>query len=138
MIRFNRLQLTSGAFIRMVADVVLLQVALVLALAVRFYVVVNFEDLGERTVPELLSLYQSWYFRAATPLTLLCLLVFYVTGFYTRGESYQSRYKVLVVTQAVSVSFLVYISFVLFFNIYDGQLSFAKSAMLLAWFFSIV
>ena len=138
MIRFNRLQLTSGDFIRMVADVVLLQVALVLALAVRFYVVVNFEDLGERTVPELLSLYQSWYFRAATPLTLLCLLVFYVTGFYTRGESYQSRYKVLVVTQAVSVSFLVYISFVLFFNIYDGQLSFAKSAMLLAWFFSIV
>ncbi len=123
---------------RMVADVVLLQVAIILALVVRFYVVVNFEELGTTTVSELLALYQGWYFRAAPPLTTLCLFVFYVTGFYTRGETYQSRYKILVVTQAVSVSFLVYISTVLFFNVYDGQLSFAKSAMVLAWGISIV
>ncbi|MDG2384220.1 MAG: NAD(P)-dependent oxidoreductase [Pirellulaceae bacterium] len=138
MIKFSQLRLTPGAVMRMVADVVLLQLAIILALVVRFYVVVNFEELGTTTVSELLALYQGWYVRAAAPLTILCLFVFYVTGFYTRGVTYQSRYKVLVVTQAVSVSFLVYISAVLFFNVYDGQLSFAKSAMVLAWGFSIL
>jgi nucleoside-diphosphate-sugar epimerase len=83
-------------------------------------------------------MYQSWYLRTAAPLTLLCLFIFYITGFYTRGETYQSRHKVLVVIRAVSIGFLIYISTVLFFNIYDGRLAFAKAAMLLAWFFSIL
>ncbi len=134
----NQFRLTPGALIRMLADAVLLQVALILALGVRFYFVINFEGLGELTVSELLTLYQSWYFRTSLPLTGLCLLVFYVTGFYTRGETYQSRYKVLVVIQAVSISYLIYISAVLFFSVYDGRLSFAKAAMLLAWGFSIL
>lgn len=122
----------------MVADVILLQVALVLALMVRFYFVVFFEELGDITVGKLLTVYQSWYLRTAFPLTALCLFVFYITGFYTRGETYQSRYKVLVVIQAVSISYLIYISAVLFFNVYDGELAFAKAAMVLAWTFSIV
>ncbi len=136
--RNNRLRVTPGAMIRMVADAILLQIALVLALAARFYVVVSFEGLADLTVSELLALYQSWYLKTAIPLTALCLLVFYLTGFYTRGVTYQSRYKVLVVIQAVSVSFLTYISVVLFFNVHAGKLSFAKSAMLLAWLFSIL
>ena len=82
---------------------------------------VNVEGLGDQTVAELLALYQSWYFNTALPLTALCLFVFYITGFYTRGETYQSRYKVLVVIQAVSISYLIYISTVLFFNVYDGR-----------------
>ena len=138
MLNINRLRLTSGALIRMVADVILLQVALLAALAARFYVVVAFEDLGDKTVSELLLLYQGWYIKTAIPLTALCLFIFYITGFYTRGVTYQSRYKVLVVIQAVSVSYLIYISAILFFDIHNGSLSFAKSAMLLAWLFSIV
>ncbi len=138
MLRIDRLHLTSGAVIRMVADAVLLQVALLLALAARFYTVVAFEDLGGMTVSELLSMYQSWYIKTAIPLTVLCLVVFHLTGFYTRGVTYQSRYKVLVVIQAVSVSYLIYISAILFFDIHNGRLSFAKSAMLLAWLFSII
>jgi nucleoside-diphosphate-sugar epimerase len=136
--RLSRLRLTPGAVIRIIADAVLLQVALVTALALRFYWVVKVEGLGDLTVAELLALYQGWYFNTALPLTALCLLVFYVTGFYTRGETYQSRYKVLVVIQAVSISYLIYISTVLFFNVYDGRLSFAKAAMVLAWGASIV
>ena len=138
MFKVSKLKLTPGAMIRVLADAVLLQFALIAALAVRFYLVVNVEGLGELTVAELLALYQSWYLNTAFPLTALCLLVFYVTGFYTRGETYQSRYKVLVVIQAVSISFLIYISTVLFFNVYDGRLSFAKAAMVLAWGFSIL
>ena len=123
----------------MATDAALLQLSLILALFVRFYFVVNFEGLApDVTVSELLSMYIGWYLRTAIPLTALCLFVFYATGFYTRGESYQSRYKVLVVIQAVSLSYLIYITAVLFFNVYDGKLLFAKAAMLLAWGFSIV
>jgi nucleoside-diphosphate-sugar epimerase len=136
--KLSRLKLTSGAVIRIVADAVLLQVALVIALAVRFYWVVSVQGLGDKTVGELLDMYQGWYLNTAVPLTTLCLLVFYVWGFYTRGETYQSRYKVLVVVEAISVSYLIYISTVLFFNIYGGELSFARAGLVLAWLFSIL
>ena len=122
----------------MIADVALLQLALISALALRFYFVANFEGLEGVTVNELISLYQRWYLTTSLPLTALCLFIFYTTGFYTRGVTYQSRYKVLVVIQAVSVSFLIYICTVLFFNVYDGELSFAKAAMLMAWGISIL
>lgn len=136
---FSGLRLNRGALIRLLADAVLLQVALIAALVVRFYILVHFEGLKPGTDPvELLNRYQHWYLLTTVPLTALCLTVFYLTGFYTRGETYQSRYKVLVVAQAVSFSFLAYISVVLFFGIYGGRLSFAKGAMLLAWGFSIV
>jgi nucleoside-diphosphate-sugar epimerase len=132
------LRLSPGALIRIATDALLLQIALIVALSLRFYVVVSFEDLKSATVAELLDLYQSWYMKTAVPLTSLCLAIFYFTGFYTRGETYQSRYKILVVVQAVSISYLIYISTVLFFSLYDGRLSFAKSAMVLAWGISIV
>jgi nucleoside-diphosphate-sugar epimerase len=137
-LKLARLKLPPGAILRMATDAVLLQIALITALAIRFYVVVSFEELGSVTVAELLDLYQSWYAKTAVPLTALCLAIFYFTGFYTRGETYQSRYKILVVVQAISIAYLIYISAVLFFNLYDGRLSFAKSAMVLAWGISIV
>ena len=112
----------------MAADAVLLQAALLLALVTRFYIALIIQGLPEdMTVQELLSMYQRWYLTTTVPLTLLCLFVFHVVGFYTRGESYQSRYKILVVIQAVSASFLIYIGTIFFFDIYGGRLSFAKA-----------
>ena len=122
----------------MVADVIMLQIALISALAARFYSVITFEGTGQYTVQELLATYQGWYLRTALPLTGLCLLIFSAIGFYTRGPYYQNRYKVLVVIQAVSASFVTYAFIVLFFSIYDGDLAFAKIALALAWFFSIL
>lgn len=134
----NGLRLTPGALIRMFADAILLQVALVAALVVRFYLLVYVEGVEAGTdTAELLNRYQYWYFVTALPLTALCLLIFYLTGIYTRGVTYQSRYKVLWVAQSISICFLIYISVILFFNVYGGRLAFAKGAMLLAWLMSI-
>ena len=41
-------------------------------------------------------------------LTILSLIVFSLSGFYTRGRYYQGKYKVLVVAQAVSLSYLIF------------------------------
>ena len=36
------------------------------------------------------------------------LAIFFASGFYTRGRMYQSRYKVIVVFQAVTASYLTF------------------------------
>jgi nucleoside-diphosphate-sugar epimerase len=126
-----------GVLIRVVADAILIQVSLIGALAVRFYTIIAFQGVGEYTVHQLLQMYQGWYMRTAIPLTALCLMIFSGIGFYTRGPYYQNRYKVLVVIQAVTASFVLYAFIVLFFEIYGGDLAFAKIALALAWLFSI-
>lgn len=41
-------------------------------------------------------------------LTLICLVAFYLSGFYTHGRAYRSRYKALIIFQAVSFSYLLF------------------------------
>jgi nucleoside-diphosphate-sugar epimerase len=41
-------------------------------------------------------------------LSVVCPLVFFWFGFYTKGRAYAGRYKVLVVTQASTLSFLIF------------------------------
>ncbi|MCA9198981.1 MAG: NAD-dependent epimerase/dehydratase family protein, partial [Planctomycetales bacterium] len=137
-IDLQRFRWTRGTLVRMIADAILLQIALISGLSARFYFVIQFQDMGDITIQQLLQTYQLWYARTAAPLTALCLVVFFVTGFYTRGAFYQNRYKVLVVIQTVTASFVLYAFVVLFFGIYGGNLSIAKAALGLAWLFSIV
>ena len=122
----------------MIADAILLQIALISALSARFYFLLTFANLEPDEMPTLLAMYQGWYMRTALPLTAFCLLVFLGIGFYHRGPYYQNRYKVLVVIQAVTASFVLYAFVVLFFNVYGGELEIAKLALAMAWFFSIV
>jgi nucleoside-diphosphate-sugar epimerase len=42
-------------------------------------------------------------------LTLISIVVYSVSGFYSRGRFYQGRFKVLVVFQAVTISYLVFV-----------------------------
>ena len=48
------------------------------------------------------------YAGASWSLTIICLAIFYLTGFYTYGRFYQGRYKALIVLQAVCQSYLIY------------------------------
>lgn len=47
------------------------------------------------------------FFKTLLPFLVLLIAVFWHSGFYTRGRSYQSRYKILVIAQAVSLSYLL-------------------------------
>lgn len=40
--------------------------------------------------------------------TIVALGVFYASGFYTRGRGYSSRYKALIVLQAIAITFLIF------------------------------
>ena len=68
-------------------------------------------------------------------LTSICLLVFALSGFYTKGRAYKGRYKVLVVSQAVSLAYLLF-GFISYFL--GGALHIARAALALAWGVSVV
>jgi nucleoside-diphosphate-sugar epimerase len=124
------LRLTRGMALRMTADALMIQVALATALAFKWLYVVAFDEIGSNA--ELGR--QFWivvgaYLQTAWPLTLMCLVVFYLTGIYTYGRFYQSRYRALVVFKSVGLTFLLYGFGTQFLNIP----SLPRSSLIMAW-----
>jgi len=70
------------------------------------------------------------YLGNAALLTIVSLVVFYLNGFYTYGRAYRSRFKIAIVIQAVSLSFLLF-GFLNYFFL--GQLNLPRGALVLAW-----
>lgn len=120
-------KMLEGA-VRMVADIIMTSVALAIAMLVRYILETRGE--GSRTTYEVLSQYMGEYLHSFWILTTLVLLVAYLSGFYTRGRYYQSRYKALVVVQAVSVSYLIFASLA-FLSL--GAISLPRSVLFMGW-----
>jgi len=92
---------------RIIADAAMTNVALVLALSLRWVWLILVE--ASPAPPSiLLARFIEAYARAAFVLTAIATLVFALNGFYTRGLAYRSRYKALVVVQAVSLVYLIF------------------------------
>ena len=78
--------------LRIFADMALLQVGLIGALVVRYIVVVVFQNpAGDVDLDALFNFYQRSYCQSTVPLTGICLLIFYLNGFYTYSRYYHSR-----------------------------------------------
>ncbi len=97
------------AFVRLAADAILVNLAIVVSLAGRLLWIIG------STRPEvaldfrlILWNYLEVYRNNAWLLTLICLVVFSLSGFYTYGRFYRGRYKVLIVIQAVSLAFIIF------------------------------
>ena len=137
MLRLGTTRITPGMAVRMLADVIMVQAALILALLIRLYIIVAFdpEYVATHTLSPVFRSYLVYYLNASWPISLVCLFTFYITGFYTYGRYYQGRYKLLVVTQAVCLAYLAYGSLSFFFG---GQISFPRVALVLAWLFTIL
>ena len=106
-------RLTPGVLVRMAADSALINAALIGAFTIRFIGTMWLKSIGQIPVKEsfygqLLHKSISAYGSLAPLLTVLGLVVFYASGFYTHGRAYRGRYKSLVVFQAVT---LVYVLF---------------------------
>ena len=129
-------RLTQQVLVRVVADILLLNASALTALVLRFLYLVAFEPAPvDVTYNDLFWALVSNYFHIAWLLTGVCLLVFAVSGFYTRGRAYQGRYKALVVTQAVSLAYLLF-GFIAYFL--GGALDMPRAALVLAWAVSVV
>jgi nucleoside-diphosphate-sugar epimerase len=130
------LRLTRGMVLRMAADALMIQVALATALAFRWLYLVVFLEVGSNAeLGRLFWAFVGAYWQTAWPLTLLCLVVFYLTGIYTYGRFYQSRYRALVMFKSVGLAFLLY-GFGTHFFLNVSPLP--RSSLIMAWAFSTI
>jgi nucleoside-diphosphate-sugar epimerase len=136
MLRLRYFRLTRGVVLRAVADGLMINTALVIALAFNILQQIIFEraDLAPQATSRLLQNCLAVYEHSAWLLTLVCLIVFYGSGFYTFGRAYQGRYKALVVTQAVSLSYLLS-SYIYYFI--NSHLAPSRTTWVLAWLISL-
>jgi nucleoside-diphosphate-sugar epimerase len=133
--RLRQLKVSPGMIIRLVTDFFLVHLAIITSLAARFTFIVLFQnpdgavDLGERY-----DFYLRAYTQFSLPLSGVCLIVFFFSGFYTYGRFYQGKYKLLAVIHAVTLAYLLY-GFLAYFI--RGELGLPRGALLAAYFFTV-
>jgi len=127
-------RLTPQSLLRIIADIALVNAALIIALAVRYFYLITFELEEKISHRELLINYTLAYRNSAWLLTIVCLFVFSLNGFYTYGRAYRGRYKALIIIQAVSLSYLIF-GFIQFFS---ETLRLPRGALIVAWGLSLV
>jgi nucleoside-diphosphate-sugar epimerase len=130
----KRFRITREMAVRIIADALMVNLALLIAMTARYLWLVGVERSVTSAQASLDKFVQS-YLSTFWLLTLISLLVFYVSGFYTRGRIYRGRYKLLVITQAVSVSYLVF-GFCVFLVWYS--VSFPRSVLIIAWVLTLL
>jgi len=99
----------QDSILRIIADALMLNVAILTALALRLFYMAAFNRMPLGVSYNLVC----WdslaaYSHSSWVLTLLCLTVFALSGFYTYGRAYRGRYKAVIIVQAVSVGYLLF------------------------------
>jgi nucleoside-diphosphate-sugar epimerase len=132
-------RLTREILERVIADAVMVNLALLTAFTLRFLSLVAYGT-GEEgaALQAYCSVFQSFlrvYLSLSWLLTLICLTAFYLSGFYTHGRAYRGRYKALIVFQAVSLSYLLF-GFLTYFI--RDLAPFPRSVLSLGWLLTLV
>jgi len=130
----SRLRFTPEMAVRIIADALMVNAALLIALTLRYLWLVGVEG-GVVSTQAVFRIYVQAYLSTFWLLTLFSLIVFYGSGFYTHGRIYRGRYKALVIAQAVSLSYLIFGLLILL--LWD-VISFPRSVLFLAWFLTLV
>src|SRR5215471_10504208 len=126
----------QDSMVRVLADALMLNAAILTALALRLFYMAAFNRMPVEMSYSLLC----WdslaaYVHSFWILTALCLTVFALSGFYTYGRAYRGRYKALIIVQAVSFGYLL---FGCLAYVSGGMFSLPRAALVLAWLLSLV
>ncbi len=108
MASLSEFKLSRAALLRIAADAVMVNTALILALVFNFLFVTLTGGQSAQDNQKNFQELAMGYVSTAPLLTAICLTVFALSGFYSYGRSYQGRYKALVILQAVANSFLIF------------------------------
>ncbi len=129
----NRNTLTRGMLLRMLADAGLVTVALALAVGIRLLFLIAFEapleDAGEYVRRDV-----GHFLMSCPAVIFICLSSFWISGFYTYSSNYLSRYKALVVTQGVTIGYVLF-GFLSYFAM--ARLPISKGAWGLGWLLTV-
>src|SRR5215470_11215984 len=109
MFRSTNARITPAMLLRIFADVLMVQFSLLAALSLSWFAHLLLGDLkADKTLSQHFWAMIGMYADSAWPLTIICVAIFYLNGFYTYGRFYQGRYKALIVFQAVCQRYLVF------------------------------
>ena len=125
--------LKPDKWVRLLADVVMVNVSLALALVVWYIWLVNFSTIKSPHEGVFFKLF-GHYSTSALVITLIALVVFSLSGFYTSGRAYQGRYKILVVVQAVTLSYVLFV--MVSYVVSNTVIYLPRGVFLLGWLFT--
>jgi nucleoside-diphosphate-sugar epimerase len=132
---FNRPSINRAMVLRGLADAMLVNVAVLTSIVIRLVKFVMTGDTASKVdYKDFLWNNLIGYRSCAVLLTLICLIVFSLSGFYSYGRTYRGRYKALVVTHAVSLAYLLF-GFLMYFISGPGL---QRGTYLYAWVVSIL
>lgn len=131
-------KITPIGVFKLFVDAVLINVAIITSLVARLLWFIAYVPETNNRYKEILLDYGGVYINTAWLLTLICLVVFVLNGFYTSGRLYRGRYKPLVIVQAVSLAYLIYgaltfLSQGIFFDFLKNFLVMPRGALMVAW-----
>jgi len=131
---------TIQGIVRVIADMIMVNMAVILSLALRLlWVVADGNSTSGLSYRLTFWNYARVFLNNSWALTLICLIVFSMSGFYTYGRFYRGRYKALIVFQAVSLAYIIFgfVTYLAQSTVLLGNLSellnFQRGALLLAW-----
>src|ERR1700690_2797563 len=137
MFRTTNGKVTPGMVLRIFADVLMVQFSLLIALSLSWICHILLSEVKpDKPLSQQFWVMIGHYADAAWPLTIICVAVFYLNGFYTYGRFYQGRYKALIVFQAVCQSYLVF-GFV-HYGFLSGAATLPRSALIGSWVISLL
>jgi len=128
---------TDRAFafaVRLMADAVMINLAFLATLDIHFLWTLVVQGLDTASATTAFYEHLGIYLRGAWLLTAVCLLVFYLSGFYSRGRSYRGRYKALVVTQATCLAYLIMTALT---HLLSEAVRIPRSILLVTWVVSV-
>ena len=110
---FNRLGINRVKVLMGLADAMLINVAVLASIAIRLiYFIMTDRSAGNKVnYTDFLRNNIVGYRNCAVRLTLVCLVVFSLSGLYSYGRTYRGRYKALVVIYAVSSAYYYLVFF---------------------------
>lgn len=142
-VKFLR-NLSKEGVIRLIADAVLVNLALLVALAARLlYIVAVGSPAVNLNYRVTLWEYIRAYGNNAWLITIIALVIFSASGFYTYGRFYRGRYKLILVIQAVNFVYLffgllTYLSQGTFFQFLRPILNLPRGVLIFAWALTLV
>jgi len=116
---------------RIIADFIMINISLILASFLWFLIATNFLNYETEFYKLLINYYKSSYLI----LSITCLLIFYLFGFYTHTRTYRSQYKVWTIFKAVTLSYLAY-TFISYFLL--RYYFFPRGVTFLAWIITLL
>jgi FlaA1/EpsC-like NDP-sugar epimerase len=129
--------------IRIIADSIMINISLIIGIILNIIIkmfigtkIIEYSGSGlKQQFYEILTQSGMIYRDSFLILTILCLIVFYLSGFYSYGRTYCSKYKALVIVQAVSISYIIFGA--INYLIFPGDV-FSRSVFLISWTINVL